>query len=223
MKKTRPPLLLGTVGVLIVLGLMAGCYRPAAPDVTVTPGGGAEAVPSAQDQMATAAAETTRAAEMAEETPTVESPTSPLPTSTPTPTETAPEITAAPTFTPAATTPTPTAVPSSTGQTTHVVQRGENLFRIALRYGTTVDAIASANGIANPALIYVGQTLTIPAPGQTPSPPSSGGTTYVVQRGDNLFRIALRYNLSYQYLAQHNGIANPSRIYVGQVLRIPPH
>ena len=79
MKKTRPPLLLGTVGVLIVLGLMTGCYRPAAPDVTMTPGGGTEAVPSAQDQMATAAAETTRAAEMAEETPTVESPTSPPP------------------------------------------------------------------------------------------------------------------------------------------------
>jgi LysM repeat protein len=223
MKKTRPPLLLGTVGVLIVLGLVTGCYRPAAPEVTMTPAGGAEAVPSVQEQAATAAAESTRAAEMAEETPTVESPTSPPPTSTPPPTGTTPEITAAPTFTPAPTTSTPTAVPSSTGQTTHVVQRGENLFRIALRYGTTVNAVASANGIANPALIYVGQTLTIPAPGQTPSPPPAGGTTYVVQRGDNLFRIALRYNLSYQYLAQHNGIANPSRIYVGQVLRIPPH
>jgi LysM repeat protein len=102
-----------------------------------------------------------------------------------------------------------------------VVQRGENLFRIALRYGTTVQAIASANGIANPALIYVGQRLTIPSSGA--QPPPAGGTTYVVQRGDNLFRIALRYNLSYLYLAQYNGIANPARIYVGQVLRIPPH
>jgi LysM repeat protein len=102
-----------------------------------------------------------------------------------------------------------------------VVQRGENLFRIALRYGTTVQAIASANGIANPALIYVGQRLVIPS-GTQPSPQPTGGTTYVVQPGDNLFRIALRYNLSYLYLAQYNGIANPSRIYVGQVLRIPP-
>ena len=52
-------------------------------------------------------------------------------------------------------------------------------------------------------------------------PPPSGGTTYVVQPGDNLFRIALRYNMSYLYLASYNGISDPSRIYVGQVLRIP--
>ena len=103
----------------------------------------------------------------------------------------------------------------------HVVQRGENLFRIALRYGTTVQAIASANGIANPARIYVGQKLVISTSGGQPSPPA-GATTYVVKPGDNLFRIALRYNLSYMHLAQYNGIANPAHIYVGQVLRIPP-
>jgi LysM repeat protein len=95
------------------------------------------------------------------------------------------------------------------------------LFRIALRYGTTVQAIASANGIANPALIYVGQVLTVPGGGQPPSPPG-GETSYTVRPGDNLFRIALRYNMNYLHLAQYNGIANPSRIYVGQVLRIPP-
>jgi LysM repeat protein len=44
-----------------------------------------------------------------------------------------------------------------------------------------------------------------------------------VRPGDNLFRIALRYGMSYLYLAQYNGIADPSRIYVGQVIHIPPH
>jgi LysM repeat protein len=104
-----------------------------------------------------------------------------------------------------------------------VVQRGENLFRIALRYGTTVETIASANGIANPALIYVGQELTIPSSGAQPGPQPGGATTYVVQAGDNLFRIALRYGMNHLQLAQYNSIANPSRIYVGQVLRIPSH
>jgi putative chitinase len=103
-----------------------------------------------------------------------------------------------------------------------VVVRGENLFRIALRYGTTVEAIANANGIANPARIAVGQRLTILTSGGQPAPPTTGATTHVVQPGDNLFRIALRYNLNYLYLAQYNGIANPSHIYVGQVIRIPP-
>ncbi len=45
--------------------------------------------------------------------------------------------------------------------TIHVVQRGENLFRIALRYGTTVEAIMAANGLTNNT-IYVGQQLRIP-------------------------------------------------------------
>lgn len=43
----------------------------------------------------------------------------------------------------------------------HVVQQGENLFRIALRYGTTVDAIMAANGLTSHT-IYVGQELRIP-------------------------------------------------------------
>jgi LysM repeat protein len=44
----------------------------------------------------------------------------------------------------------------------HVVQAGENLFRIALRYGTTVGILASINNIPNPKLIYVGQKIYLP-------------------------------------------------------------
>lgn len=46
---------------------------------------------------------------------------------------------------------------------THVVQRGENLFRIGLQYGCSVSQMAAANGIVNPTYIYVGQELTVPA------------------------------------------------------------
>lgn len=222
MKKARP-VFLGMIGLLSVLVLMTGCYKPAAPDVVPTSGATlvasaatAQAEGEMPDVMATAAANATLAAQATEGEGTA-SPTE-------TPTEPAPTSTASPTPEPATATPTepaPTATPSPAGGT-HVVQRGENLFRIALRYGTTVEAIASANGIANPALINVGQTLTIPAGAQTSSP-STGATTYVVQSGDNLFRIALRYNMSHVYLAQYNNIANPSNIQVGQVLNIPPH
>jgi LysM repeat protein len=227
MKKTRRSLLPITISLLIALGLMAGCYRPVAPDVTPTPASEAEAVSPDEDGtpdlLATAAAESTRAAQTTEETQTAETPTKTPSTPTPSPTTTSPipvPTTSVP-ATPVPTTPTPVPTSPPTGQTTHVVQRGENLFRIALRYGTTVEAIASANGIANPSRIYVGQVLTIPSPGTQPSSPPTGATTYVVQPGDNLFRIALRYNMNYLYLAQYNGIANPSSIYVGQVLRIP--
>jgi len=46
--------------------------------------------------------------------------------------------------------------------TQHIVQAGENLFRIALRYGLSVDDLARANNISNPQLIYAGQVLSLP-------------------------------------------------------------
>jgi LysM repeat protein len=45
---------------------------------------------------------------------------------------------------------------------THVVRRGDNLFRLAQRYATTVEALAAANRLGHPWTIYVGQTLVIP-------------------------------------------------------------
>ncbi len=218
------------LGMLLALSLMTGCYREAAPDVTPTSAGGAQVAPveggtpDPTEMAATAEANSASATQAAqegegeapEETPATETPIPPSPTPTTAPAETPTPTTAS------AATPAPTSPPSPSGQVTHVIQRGENLFRIALRYGTSVEAIASANGIANPALIYVGQRLTVSPQGAQPPAPSAGATTYVVQRGDNLFRIALRYNMSYLYLAQYNGIANPSSIYAGQVLSIPP-
>lgn len=44
----------------------------------------------------------------------------------------------------------------------HIVQPQENLFRIALRYNTTVETLAALNGITNPRLIYVGQKIYLP-------------------------------------------------------------
>jgi len=233
MKPTFRSLFIVAVSFLLLLALMTGCYKEVAPDVETTPTDEASGELSQEDVMATAVARTTRVAqelgeEAADETPEATEPAVVVATLEPTEVP-APVITAAPTFTPV---PPPTEAPASTtdqtvapgGQTTHVVQSGENLFRIALRYGTSVQAISSANGIANPSQISVGQQLIIP--GATTSPPAGGdvnSSTYVVQNGDNLFRIALRYNLNYMYLAQYNGISNPANIHVGQTLRIPPH
>lgn len=131
---------------------------------------------------------------------------------------------------------TPMLVAAQGGQTTHTVQAGENLTRIALKYGTTVQAIVQANNITNPNLVFVGQVLTIPGAGITPTlqptgtvsapPPQpttapAGETIHVVQPGENLFRVALKYGLSTAFLASYNGITNPNVIYVGQRIRIP--
>ncbi len=55
-----------------------------------------------------------------------------------------------------------TDVPSTTEERTHVVQAGENLFRIGLQYGFTVEELAAYNNIANPNVLDVGQTIKIP-------------------------------------------------------------
>jgi len=101
---------------------------------------------------------------------------------------------------------------------THVVQPGENLFRIALKYGTTVEAIAATNGIVNPNVVYVGQQLTIPQGSVTPGP---GIRYHVVQPGETLSGIAMRYGTTPWAIAAANGIANINYVYAGQTLRIP--
>ena len=58
-----------------------------------------------------------------------------------------------------------------------------------------------------------------------PAPPvmekKTAGSTYVVKKGDNPFRIAKRYGIHYKQLLSHNGITDPSKLQIGQTLRIP--
>ena len=103
----------------------------------------------------------------------------------------------------------------------HVVRWGENLWRISRWYGTTVEAIVQANGIANPHRIYAGQRLTIPCATVPPKPAPGCGQWHVVQCGDTLSGIAWRYGVTVNCLVRANGIVNPNRIYKGQKILIP--
>jgi LysM repeat protein len=111
------------------------------------------------------------------------------------------------------------------GPIVYVVQPGENLFRIGLRYGLTAQQIASANHLGNVSQVHAGQRLTIPSAGAASAPtyaPTSTAQSYhVVGSGENLFRVALRYGISVQALAAANNLANVSQVYVGQRLLIP--
>ncbi len=54
---------------------------------------------------------------------------------------------------------------------THIVQRGETLWRIAARYDSSVQTLVGRNGLRNPGMIYVGQRISIP--GRDASNPDS--------------------------------------------------
>ena len=109
----------------------------------------------------------------------------------------------------------------------HIVQPGENLFRIGLAYGIGWEAIMQANGL-NSTNIYVGESLIIPVAGSgaatppEPAPaPAVQQSSYLIERGDTLWLIAQRFGVTVAQLMTANGISNPNYIYYGQVLLIP--
>ncbi|MGN0998138.1 MAG: phage tail tip lysozyme [Faecousia sp.] len=117
---------------------------------------------------------------------------------------------------------------STAAEIVYTVVKGDTLSGIAKKYGTTYQALAAYNGIANPNLIYVGQKIAIPgtteATTRTEEIPAEGAaaeTVYTVVKGDTLSGIAKKYGTTYQALAAYNGIANPNLIYVGQKIKIP--
>lgn len=115
-------------------------------------------------------------------------------------------------------------------QDTHnyTVKSGDTLSAIASRYGMTVNALVTLNGIQNANLIYPGQVLRVADSGagstvtkKATTPITSTGTqTYTVRYGDTLSGIASRYGTSTSTLASVNGISNPNWIYPGQVLKL---
>lgn len=111
------------------------------------------------------------------------------------------------------------------GTTTYIVQAGDTLSAIARRFGTTVQELVRLNNLANPDLLSLGQQLIVPATGAAPATGGTAGSgqgqTYIVQSGDTLLSIARRFGVTVAQLQAANNIANPDRIYPGQVLVIP--
>jgi soluble lytic murein transglycosylase-like protein len=64
-------------------------------------------------------------------------------------------------------------VAATTSSTQHRVQVGETLSHVAARYGTSVTALAAANGLGDPDLVIAGTVLSVPAAGPTSA--SGGG------------------------------------------------
>lgn len=106
---------------------------------------------------------------------------------------------------------------TETDVTIHVVQRGETLFRIALRYGLTIDDLSRANGLSNPNNIQVGQRLLIPSLEEAPQE----GIIHTVESGETLQSIAAQYGVAIDLLVSANNLPSMDRINVGQLLRIP--
>jgi LysM repeat protein len=89
----------------------------------------------------------------------------------------------------------------------HTIQKGESIWLIAQKYGTSIQSIAKWNNIDPNDPLQVGQQLKIP--------------NYTVKSGDTLWKIAQKFGVSTQTIIKYNNL-NPSvYLKVGQKLMIP--
>ncbi|WMJ86361.1 LysM peptidoglycan-binding domain-containing protein [Anaerocolumna sp. MB42-C2] len=93
----------------------------------------------------------------------------------------------------------------------YVVQQGDTIYSIALKFGISVEKLIVDNGIEDPYHLIVGQTLVITYPAQV----------YTVQEGDTLAGISEAYNVTVLQLLRNNpDLANEQFIYPGETLVI---
>lgn len=109
-----------------------------------------------------------------------------------------------------------TTVRARTRTLTVYVRAGDTLWAIAREYGTTVEAIARENRIADPNRIFAGERLRITLPAR-----GSGEEIYNVRRGDTPISIAGKFGVTLSALEDRNGLERGETIYAGDKLSIP--
>lgn len=99
----------------------------------------------------------------------------------------------------------------------HTVRKGDSLWILANRYGTTVQNIVALNNL-NSSALYIGQKLKIPGYKPEPLPDAEQLTAYYVKRGDSPYTIAQRHNMPLGRFLKINRLTPRSKIYPGQKL-----
>jgi membrane-bound lytic murein transglycosylase D len=122
---------------------------------------------------------------------------------------------------------------SRTSAVAYRVRKGDTLSRIAAHYRTTATAIASASGIGVHSSLRVGQRLVIPARRSSSARASvstkrvsqspASAVVHTVRRGETLYRIADRYQVTVDQICALNSINRNGVIYPGTRLKIRAH
>lgn len=104
-------------------------------------------------------------------------------------------------------------------KTAHVVSRGDSLWIIAKRYGTTVRKIQEINGLRSTQL-HIGQVLKLPGHSNATLVSKQDLKVYQVRRGDSPFTIAQQHNMNLNRFLRINSLSSRSKIYPGQRLYV---
>ncbi|MGE4283307.1 MAG: LysM peptidoglycan-binding domain-containing protein [Clostridia bacterium] len=114
--------------------------------------------------------------------------------------------------------------------TLHTVASSETIWKIGVKYGVSAQEILEANNLTESSIIYIGQKLIIPSNGETqPQVPSTNTQPYItyiehiVQRGDIIWNLSIKYGIPQTELLKTNNLTLSSMLSVGQKLKIPVH
>ena len=99
---------------------------------------------------------------------------------------------------------------------TYKVQKGDSLYQIAKKYNTTVDELKKINNL-NTNTLSIGQILNLPI---QESEENKNTITYTVKKGDSLYHIGNKYNVSVNKLKDLNNLTS-NLLSIGQILKIP--
>ena len=97
----------------------------------------------------------------------------------------------------------------------YIVEKGDTIESIGRKYNIPVIEIIKANNLKAPYLLNEGDSLTIP------TGLYNIFDYYVVKKGDNLYEIAQKNNISLDLLLGVNGLDKDEYIYEGQTILIP--
>ena len=107
----------------------------------------------------------------------------------------------------------------------YIVQRGDTLFSIAKKFNITVDELKNANNLSSNALI-IGNQLIIPKSKELDNDTTGDDEemdmyiNYTVVKGDSLYSIAKKYNISVDIIKDINNLEN-NNLSIGQIIKIP--
>ncbi|MBC8040291.1 MAG: LysM peptidoglycan-binding domain-containing protein [Opitutaceae bacterium] len=133
-------------------------------------------------------------------------------------------------------TPAAAEVTAAPAPSTYTVIKGDNLWSIAKKHGLTVKELTAVNNLRSDSTLKLGQVLTLPTKASSSAAPTASlavpsvaapakvatvATTHVVKAGETLGVIAKKYQVKVGDIATANNIADPTKLRVGQTLKIP--
>ena len=95
---------------------------------------------------------------------------------------------------------------------TYVIEPGDSLYSIAKKYDTTIEEIKKINNLTSN-LLSINQIIKIP------NKISIEENTYIVQKGDSLYSVAKKYNITVNELKELNNLTN-NLLSIGQILKV---